>query len=189
MLIDLERVRLEGRPLTWDEPVEVTPETSGGSGLVALGPLRWRGRVSWVGTGYHLTAHLEGEQSLACDRCLEPIRAPVSEDLELLVLVDEPRPLAGELELSQDELGVLHLDDEVLDTEPLLLEQLQLAVPMKPVCRPDCKGLCPRCGADRNRGECDCREADVDPRWAALAELKPSRRNEAAGATGQPKGK
>jgi uncharacterized protein len=172
MRIHLERIRREGRPFTWDETVDVAPETLGRDALVALGPLRWSGRIVWAATGYYLTAHLAGEQTLACDRCLEPIVAPVSEDLELLVLVDEPRPLEGERELSGDELGVLHLDDEVLDTEPLLLEQLQLAVPMKPVCRPDCKGLCPQCGADRNRGGCDCREVDVDPRWAALADLK-----------------
>jgi hypothetical protein len=89
----------------------------------------------------------------------------------------------------RDGVGVLHLDEEVLDTEPLLVEQLHLAVPMKPVCRPDCKGLCPHCGADRNRGECDCRETDVDPRWAALAKLRQPGGNEAAGPTGEPKGK
>ncbi|HUO86089.1 MAG TPA: DUF177 domain-containing protein [Thermoanaerobaculia bacterium] len=172
MRIDLERIRLEGRPFTWDETVEVAPETLGRQDLVALGPVRWRGRVSWAVSGFHLTAHLEGEQTLACDRCLEPIRVPIDEDLELLVVVREPRPLAGEHELSDDDLGVLHLDEEVLDTEPLLIEQLQLQVPMKPVCRPDCKGLCPTCGADRNRADCDCRDVEVDPRWAALAELK-----------------
>lgn len=172
MQINLERIRLDGRPFTWDESVDVAPETLERDDLVALGPLRWRGRVVWAATGYVLSARLEGEQTLACDRCLEPIRVPIAEDLDLLVLVDEPRSIEGEHELGEDELGVLHLDDEVLDTEPLLIEQLQLAFPMKPVCRPDCKGLCPRCGADRNRGACDCAEAEVDPRWAALAALK-----------------
>lgn len=172
MRIDLERIRLEGRPFTWDETVEVAPEALGREDLVALGPVRWRGRVSWAVSGFRLTAHLEGEQTLVCDRCLEPIRAPVDEDLELFVVVREPRPLTGEHELSDEELGVLHLDEEVLDTEPLLIEQLQLQVPMKPVCRPDCKGLCPTCGADRNRADCDCSEDQVDPRWAALAKFK-----------------
>jgi uncharacterized protein len=171
MLIHLERIRRDG-PFTWDESVDVAPESLERDDLVALGPLRWRGRVTWAATGYVLTARLEGEQTLSCDRCLEPIRAPVAEDLDLLVLVDEPRPIEGEQELGEDELGVLHLDDEVLDTDPLLREQLQLAVPMKPVCRPDCKGLCPRCGVDRNRGGCECSEENVDPRWAALAALK-----------------
>ncbi|HEX2163954.1 MAG TPA: DUF177 domain-containing protein [Thermoanaerobaculia bacterium] len=172
MRIHLERIRREGRPFTWDESVEVPLDKLDRDALVALGPLRWSGRVTWAASGFYLTARLEGEQTLSCDRCLEPIRVPIDERLELLVVIDEPRPIEGDLELSGDELGVLQLDDEVLDTEPLMIEQLQLAVPMKPVCRPDCKGLCPKCGADRNRGDCGCEAAEVDPRWAALARLK-----------------
>lgn len=173
MRIHLERIRREGRPFTWDESVEVPLEKLDRDELVALGPVRWSGRVTSAASGgFYLTARVEGEQTLSCDRCLEPIRVPIDERLELLVLVDEPRPIEGERELSGDELGVLLLDDELLDTEPLLVEQLQLAVPMKPVCRPDCKGLCPKCGVDRNRGDCGCGEAEVDPRWAALARLK-----------------
>ncbi|HYN22371.1 MAG TPA: DUF177 domain-containing protein, partial [Thermoanaerobaculia bacterium] len=72
----------------------------------------------------------------------------------------------------EDELGVRHLEGEVLDSAPILLEQLQLNVPMKPLCRPDCRGLCPLCGADLNAGMCSCEERSEDPRWAGLAALK-----------------
>ncbi len=64
------------------------------------------------------------------------------------------------------------MQGETLETDPLLLEQLQLNVPMKPLCRPDCQGLCPTCGADRNEDACSCEERSADPRWAALAALK-----------------
>ena len=69
-------------------------------------------------------------------------------------------------------MGVLHVAAEVVETEPILLEQLQLNIPMKPLCRPDCAGLCPLCGADLNLGACDCSEPVGDPRWAALAALR-----------------
>ena len=173
MRIHLDRIRRERRPFSWEETVEVAPEVLGREELVALSPVTWRGRISWTDPGFYLKAALDAEQTLACDRCLEPFTAPVAEEVELLVLVDEPRPLEGERELKDDELGVLHLDGEVLDTEPLLVEALQLAIPMKPVCRSDCRGLCPLCGADLNGGPCDCRTVTVDPRWAALEKLKP----------------
>jgi uncharacterized protein len=67
---------------------------------------------------------------------------------------------------------VVFLEGEVFDTRPLLVEQLQLNVPMKPVCREDCRGLCPQCGADLSQGDCSCGGQPPDPRWAALAALR-----------------
>jgi uncharacterized protein len=172
MRIHLDRIRRERRPFTWEETVEVAPQALGRDEVVALSPVRWRGRIVWADPGFFLTARLEVEQTLTCDRCLEPITTPAAEEVELLLLVDEPRQLEGERELKDEELGILHLDDEMLETEPLMIEALQLAVPMKPVCRPDCKGLCPHCGSDRNRVSCECEVVTVDPRWAALEKLK-----------------
>ncbi len=173
MRIQLERIRRERVPFRWEETVEIDPRRLEREELLALGPVTWRGRILWASPGYLLTADLETELTLACDRCLEPIVQPVREGIELLLVVDAPQAIEGEQELSEEDLGILHLDGEVFDTEPLLIEQLQLSIPMKPVCRPDCKGLCPICGTDRNRGTCDCRTESVDPRWAALAKWKP----------------
>ena len=64
------------------------------------------------------------------------------------------------------------IPEEILETDPILIEQLQLNVPMKPLCRVDCKGLCPECGAELNAGACPCGETKVDPRWGTLAALK-----------------
>ncbi len=68
---------------------------------------------------------------------------------------------------------MLYVNQPVLDTEPLLYEQLQLNIPMRQLCREDCAGLCPTCGANRNAGECGCEVDDADPRWSALAALRP----------------
>jgi len=78
----------------------------------------------------------------------------------------------AEVELDQDDLGVLMLDGEHLDTEPLIQEQVVLEIPMKPLCASDCKGLCPRCGADRNRTPVGCEEPAGDERWEALGTLR-----------------
>jgi uncharacterized protein len=80
-----------------------------------------------------------------------------------------PQP---EIELEKDELGTLVVEDEHLDTEPLIAEQILLEVPMKPLCTPECRGLCPRCGADRNLTPDCCEEPAGDERWEALGALR-----------------
>ena len=79
---------------------------------------------------------------------------------------------APEVELEKDELGALIIEGEHLDTEPLIAEQILLEVPMKPLCSPECRGLCPRCGADRNVVPDCCEEPAGDERWEALGALR-----------------
>ena len=71
-----------------------------------------------------------------------------------------------------DALGLAEYRDEKIDLGEVVREQLYLALPMKPLCQEDCKGLCPVCGVNRNRETCSCQQEWVDPRMAALAELK-----------------
>jgi uncharacterized metal-binding protein YceD (DUF177 family) len=77
-----------------------------------------------------------------------------------------------EVELDKDELGALAIEGEHLDTEPLIAEQILLEIPMKPLCSPECRGLCPRCGADRNAVPDCCEEPAGDERWEALGALR-----------------
>jgi DUF177 domain-containing protein len=169
--MQIRLAELRNAPFRWDESVEVPAASLGAEELVALGPVRWRGKVTAAEPGYYLRARLDVEQTLRCDRCLAPFTVPAGADLELL-LVEEPAPAGDEIELAEGDLGVVYVAGEVFDTEPLLREQLQLGVPMKPLCRPDCRGLCPQCGADLNAGDCGCRRTEVDPRWADLAALR-----------------
>ena len=187
MLIELDHVRRE--PFHWQETRRVSAGELERSELDGLGEIDWGGKVVFTDPGFYLTAHLGYDQSLICTRCLTSFTEPVEADVELLLLVEEPPPepehggrggasgagedRAGEeVELEEEDLGVLTLTGETFDTDPILLEQLQLNIPMKPLCRPECKGLCPICGTDRNEGECSCTEEAKDPRWQALAGLK-----------------
>lgn len=170
MRIRLDDVRRE--PFSWAETVELPAGSLGREELVGLSPIAWRGRIAFVDPGFHLQARARYEQSLRCDRCLGEYREPVEWELELLVLEQSEETAAGERELSEEDLGVAYADGGVLDTRPLLVEQVQLNVPMRPLCREDCRGLCPVCGANRNLEGCECKDESVDPRWAALAELR-----------------
>ena len=79
-----------------------------------------------------------------------------------------------EIELTEDDLGVLNLSEPNFDSRPLTLEQIHLGIPMKPLCRDDCKGLCGNCGSDLNEGPCRC-APKVDPRWSRLADRQDGR--------------
>jgi uncharacterized protein len=110
-------------------------------GIVVRGPIRTRWHAS-------------------CSRCLAPVGG------ELVVNVGElyeRHPLEGETYLLSE--------DDIVDLEPLIRDALLLELPAVPLCRPDCKGLCPSCGVDHNLTSCDCTTGEPDPRWAALRSL------------------
>jgi uncharacterized protein len=109
---------------------------------------------------------------LPCARCLEPVTQSVARAFDLLY-----RPLgtdAGNAELSvtaaEAEIG--YYQGEALLLEDALREQVLLAVPLKVICREDCKGLCPACGKNRNNELCSCAPPTGDPRWEALKDLR-----------------
>jgi len=170
MKIWLDQVQDE--PFNWDETQTVSPESLDRPELLDLKPVHWRGQVLFTDPGYFLRARLSYEQTLGCIRCLKQIVEPTETEVELMIVVETPEESGGEHELHEKDLGILYLDEEILETDPILIEQLQLNIPMKPLCRPDCQGLCPVCGADRNAGACTCAESSPDPRWASLAALK-----------------
>lgn len=173
MRIWLDQVREE--PFNWDETQSISPETLERPELLSLSPVSWKGQVVFADPGYYLRARLSYDQTLSCGRCLKPIVEHVEPEIELMVVQTGGSHDAhggGERELGESELSVQVVEGEVLDTDPILLEQLQLNIPMSSLCQEDCRGLCPVCGADRNVTECSCEQRTVDPRWAGLAALK-----------------
>jgi len=118
-----------------------------------------------------LGGKLQTTLEMACARCLEPVVQDVKREFELLY-----RPLgvdAGREELSvtgaEAEIG--YYSGEGILLEDVLREQVLLAVPLKVICRQDCKGLCPQCGKNLNVGSCSCAEPE-DERWSPLKDLR-----------------
>lgn len=112
------------------------------------------------------------EMEVACARCLEPVVHAVSRDFDLLY-----RPLGvdrrgDEVSINQAETEISYYEGDGLLLEDVLREQVLLALPIRTICREECKGLCPQCGANLNNTECNCAAKEEDPRWAALKELK-----------------
>lgn len=141
--------------------------------LLELSPVTWSGEIRRLDQGgFLLRARVSYDQTLACQRCLGSVTEPVDEEVELLLLRHERGADEEERELGEKDLGVVVVDGDEVDLQPILVEQIQLNVPMRPLCREECAGLCPTCGADLNQGRCDCVNETVDPRWAGLAVLR-----------------
>ncbi len=115
--------------------------------------------LEWVNDGILATGTATTAFEAECRRCLGPVRGEVTAEFRELF---EAHPREGESYL---------LKGEHIDLAPLAREALLLELPLAPLCREDCQGLCPTCGADLNRGPCGCPPADRDPRWAALDAL------------------
>ncbi len=129
--------------------------------------IRVTGRLSAAGTGrYYFSGHLSGAARQECRRCLTPVESAV--DAEVHVLFASP---GGEDDDDPDVYPVGGSSGDVIDLRPAVREQWLLEVPPFSVCRPDCKGLCPTCGADLNAGACGCAPT-TDHRWDALRKLR-----------------
>lgn len=121
---------------------------------------------------YRVAGHLTAEIELSCGRCLEPFTLPVATDFDLRYVPRTENVGEGEREVDEDDLATAFYDGEEIDLAHLIMEQLQLALPMKALCTEACKGLCASCGTNLNTGACDCNEKWEDPRFAALRNLK-----------------
>lgn len=171
MRIRLDAARYE--PFIWQESIELSAEERRELNLLDVSQIHCQGSLTHVDPDFLLHAVLAYDQTVACNRCLRPVQLSVVSPIDL-VLVERfrKREATAEEALEAQELGLVEVDGGEFDSRPLLLEQVELGMPMKPLCREDCAGLCSQCGQDWNDGRCDCVHERVDPRWAALATLK-----------------
>lgn len=127
-----------------------------------LTPLKGVIKVSRTSEGIYIEGKLETAVAVECVRCLTEFSLPVSVQLDDLFYY--PPFTAPEGEFTVGENGFI-------DLSPLVRELSLLEVPMQPICREDCQGLCQECGANLNEGDCGCQDDDVDPRLAILSNL------------------
>jgi uncharacterized protein len=129
---------------------------------VTLSPLQGAFQATRTSEGIYISGVLKSAIQVACVRCLEDATAPI--EIQLDDLFYYPPYTAPEGEPTVGENGFI-------DLAPLVREMSLLDVPMHPLCRPDCQGLCMECGQNLNEGECGCEDDDVDPRLASLRAL------------------
>jgi len=144
-------------PLAASGLAEVLHENRGAKDIVA--DIRLRGRF-------------QGEFQVPCARCVEAVQIPLQGEYDLIF-----RPAGADSDgidrsISADETEIGYYQKDSLLLEDVLREQVLLSLPVRTLCKPDCNGLCPRCGKNRNLEPCTCEEGSNDPRWEALADLR-----------------
>jgi uncharacterized protein len=168
MLIDVSQIPPDGLDIalpeevldlgtpadTWDGPATVRADL----------------HVGRSGRGLLISGSFSGGVPLVCSRCLEPYHFRAEDRFHLYATAPQGPP-EEEHKLTDDELDVTYLERGRINTDSLLRENILLSLPVQPLCHEDCRGLCPRCGANLNQGACNCTESSVDPRLQALRKL------------------
>lgn len=163
--VDLGRLGREG-PALVEARVPADDELWQDTGVTWNGPVEVRLRASFAGSGEVVVrGTVKGRLSQECRRCLDPLETGFDEEITVVFVSSE------DAHRDEDEyvFGGTGAD---LDLSGAVREEVILAINPYVVCDPECKGLCPRCGADLNEGPCGCAVQEVDPRWEALRALK-----------------
>lgn len=143
-----------------------------GEDLVQASPLDLRARLARTNRGLVVSGRVRTSLADTCGRCLAPLVVPLDLPLEEEVLPSIDLQSGVPLDTTAEPEAHRLTDHHELDLEPLAREAIQLAAPIAPVCRPDCRGLCPECGADLNAGPHEHDAAPIDPRLAALGDFR-----------------
>lgn len=124
------------------------------------------------GAAVKVRGHVETTLILTCDRCVEEFPLEVSEEIDIeLHPVATLKTLQEEVRLSKEDLDISFFDGETVEVDGVIREQILLAVPMRKLCQPDCKGLCPLCGQNLNQEPCGCKPEVKDSPFAILKKL------------------
>jgi len=183
MVIDLTTLAADRVPVAADIPAAALDVPA--EDFTVVGPARFEGDVERKsGETYHLRGQFTVQLSLPCARCTDPVDLAVDVPVDLRFVPTavekagvRPSPSASAdddddgREMNDDDPSIVPYDEPRIDLAQVAREQCYLAVPMKPLCRPDCQGLCAQCGTNRNVATCTCESRWEDPRLAGLKSL------------------
>lgn len=123
--------------------------------------------------GIRVQGSYSAVEHVPCARCLEPYRVEAGQDFDLFYQPHSAgQPITEEIELKEKDTDVSFFWGDGIEVGDILREQIFLSLPMKPVCREECRGLCPHCGNNRNLEACDCESVLHDPRLEPLLKIK-----------------
>jgi uncharacterized protein len=185
MRVNIDEIKEAGLRRSWDVAQDEVDQMVAGdqAGYRARGPVHVDAQLEKIERRIRIDAHGKAQLTVPCGRCLAPVSVDLPVDFELTLVPqdeydDAPRSekdtgssrVGGTFQPADAEEDTY--SGKVIDLDPLVREQLLLALPGYPVCREDCKGLCSVCGANLNDRDCGCDRHVPDPRWAGLKDVK-----------------
>lgn len=164
MIIDIDQIPKDGLSLERDFEflsVDLVEEST-----VFLTPAHAELVIQRVGDEVWVKGRLTARLSFLCSRCLSPFEFPVDSSFDLVYLPEEEDILKEELD--EEDMEKSFFRNGQIDLREIILEQLNLTFPLKPLCSLDCEGICPVCGEIRRESRCACQMGGDDPRWKKL---------------------
>ena len=125
-----------------------------------------------VGSRTRLSGTIKANVLVSCTRCLESIRREFDIAFQDIFVDASEESTREEAEVGTEELDESLITSGEIDLTEVVREQILLELPKQIFCKEDCRGLCPKCGGNLNLIDCNCIDDEIDPRWAALQNLK-----------------
>jgi uncharacterized protein len=186
MRVNIDEIKETGLRRSWDVSREQLDDMVAGdrAGYRARGPAHVEATLEKLDRRVRVAARARAELSVPCGRCLAPVSLDVPVDFELSLVPAQERedeaerggkdrdkgPAGGSF--APEDAEEETYSGKVIDLDPIVREQILLALPGYPVCGESCRGLCSVCGANLNERECGCDRHVPDPRWAGLKDVK-----------------
>jgi uncharacterized protein len=170
MRIDIRE--LEEGPITLTGEVPLRDLNFDPAEIHVLGPIVVKLTAEKRAQRIRVRGRFAVDVEVPCARCLDPVRVPLVSDFDQFYQSNAEQQLVGEIVLNERDTEVGFFNGDFIEVSDIVREQILLALPMKPICREDCKGLCPHCGRNRNAEACNCQTSSADPRLAPLLKIK-----------------
>ena len=179
MEILIEQIGEDGLVFEFEKSVETFPvlaEMVAGGECEFPVPIRTALRALRIGDLIEIDGDIETSVRLPCSRCLQPFKTPLKSRFALTYMrratdvIEDTE--AREVELSAEDMGIVYFQGEKINLKDTIQEQVVMEFPLRALCKQDCKGLCPKCGADLNEDPCDCDRRSSPGKFAVLENLK-----------------
>lgn len=179
MQIRVDDIKEEPLEVAAEEALDTYPvltEAAAEEGFTFLSPIATNLRIFRVDEMLEVEGTVQSRIRLSCSRCLAEFEEPLHNSFTLTFARELPE-VADEsgdegIELSAEEMGLTLFHGDQIDLGEAIAEQVLMALPMRPLCRPECPGLCPQCGINLNEGSCSCEQPVFNSKFAALQKLK-----------------
>ena len=179
MEIRLEQIKEDGLALEFEHSVGTFPilaEMAANGECEFTAPLRTALRALRIGDLVEVDGDIETSVCLPCSRCLQPFKTPLKSRFALTYMQQTADVMedieSQEVELSAEDMGIVYFQGEKINLKNAIQEHVVMEFPLRPLCKLNCKGLCPKCGADMNEDPCDCEQRLSPGKFDALKNLK-----------------
>lgn len=167
MIINLAELYENAKTFEFTSQPDLEEET-----VRLIKPVEIKGKLKKGIAQIDVEGKIKGEAEVDCTRCLSPFIMKLEIPFKVAYVAEEHYTQTKEAEIRNEDLEVAIYENEEINLNELVREQILLNLPTQVFCKEDCRGLCQRCGANKNLKNCDCKEKEIDPRWSALKDFK-----------------